>query len=102
MSDSVLAVEVFAGKDSAGNATGVALLVPLRCGLREADSLRIDGNKVFALRDRSVLPVSLPDLSSECRVSWLALAELGQPLAVGELTALGVSDSYFLKLDFVH
>lgn len=101
MSDAVLSVEVFAAKDSAGALTGVMMTVPCRCGLNQADSLRIDGLVMLAMRGVAVLPVDLPPLSVESRSAFLALAGSGQRLAVAEFKAGGLLDSYFLNLTFV-
>jgi hypothetical protein len=96
--DQVLSVEVFAAKDFAGELTGIILAVPRMCGLKRADTLRIDGLSVMAMESRSVLPVDLPDLSPQSRQDMLTLARAGKRLAVAEFTALGLFDAYYLDL----
>lgn len=98
MSDAVLSVEVFAAKDSAGALTGVMMTVPCRCGLKQADSLRIDGHTVMAMRERTILPIDFAALSAEVRSNLISLAQSGQRLAVAEFTAIGMLDAYFLNL----
>ena len=98
MSDVVLSVEVFAAKDSAGVLTGVMMTVPCRCGLKQADSLRIDGPTVMAMRERTILPIDFASLTAEVRANLISLAQSGQRLAVAEFTALGMLDAYFLNV----
>lgn len=97
----VIPIEVFAAKDSAGEFTGVMMAVPKRCGLKQADTLRIDGTLLMAIRERSILPVDLPEMSEQSRANLIAMAHSGQRLAVAEFTALGLFDAYFLKLEVV-
>lgn len=101
VNEGVLSVEVFAAKDSAGMPAGVMLSAPCKCGLNQADTLRIDGLVMMAVRDRSILPIDLPNLTEQSRAGLLILARLGQRLAVAEFTALGMLDAYFLKLDVI-
>lgn len=96
--DQVLSVEVFAAKDSSGALTGIVLAVPRMCGLKRADTLRIDGLSVMAMESRSVLPVDLPDLSPQSREDMLTLTRAGKRLVVAEFTALGLLDAYYLDL----
>lgn len=98
MSDLVLSVEVFAAKDSAGVLSGVMMAVPCRCGLKKADSLRIDGATVMAMREQTVLPLDFAALTAEVRSHLISLAQSGQRLAVAEFTAVGMLDAYFLNL----
>lgn len=102
MSDAGLPVEVFAAKDSAGSLTGLMMTVPCRCGLNRADTLRIDGHTVMAMRDQTVLPIDFSALTAEVRSNLMALAQSGQRLAVAEFTALGMLDAYFLTLVVAH
>ena len=97
----VFSVEVFAAKDSAGVFTGVMMSVPCRCGLNKADTLRIEGFSMIAMRGQSVLPVDFPNLTHECLSSLVSLAKSRQRLAVAEFTASGLFDSYFLGVDVV-
>lgn len=96
--DQVLSVEVFAAKDSDGTLTGIILAVPRTCGLKRADTLRIDGLSVLAMESRSVLPLDLPHLSQQSREDMLTLARAGKRLVVGEFSALGLLDAYYLDL----
>ena len=98
MSEALLSVEVFAAKDSAGTLTGVMMAVPCRCGLKQADSLRIDGFSMMAMREQTILPIDFSTLTSDVRSNLKTLAQSGQPLAVAEFTAIGLLDAYFLKL----
>ena len=93
-----LAVEVFAAKDSAGALMGLMMAVPCRCGLNRADSLRIDGHTVMAMREQTILPIDFAALTDEVRSNLTALAQSGQRLAVAEFTALGMLDAYFLNV----
>lgn len=99
--DGVLSIEVFAAKDSAGTFTGLMVSVPPRCGLKEADTLRLTGLRVVAMRGRSALPISIPDLSEDSRAKFVSLAASGQRLAVAEFMVLGLFDAYFLNVDVV-
>lgn len=96
--DHVLSVEVFAAKDASGALTGIILAVPRMCGLKRADTLRIDGLSVIAMESRSVLPVDLPDLSPQSREDMLILTRAGKRLVVAEFSALGLLDAYYLDL----
>ena len=98
----LLSVEVFAAKDSSGSLTGLMMTVPCRCGLNRADTLRIDGHTVMAMRDQTVLPIDFSALTAEVRSNLMALAQSGQRLAVAEFTALGMLDAYFLTLVVAH
>lgn len=98
--DGVVAVEFFAAKDSLGG-SGVMMTVPVRCGLKAADTLRVDGLTIVAMKDRSILPVDLPMLSEGSRAALVRVAERGKRLPVGEFMARGLFDSYFLTLVIV-
>lgn len=91
-------MEVFAAKNATGDVIGVLIAVPQRCGLKQADTLQIDKDMVFALSKRSVLPIDLPRLSTESRNSLIAHSTTGKKLPVAEFTPLGVLDSYLLNL----
>ena len=95
--NAILSIEVFAAKDSLGTLK-VMLTVPCRCGLKSADTLRIDGSTMVAMRARSILPLDFPALTIGSREKLAYLAALGQRLAVGEFTPLGLSDAYFLEV----
>jgi hypothetical protein len=101
VNDQVLPVEVFAAKDIVGNVTGVMLSAPCRSGLKQADTLRVDGSLMLAIRQRSILPIDLPSLSADNQTLLRELAAAGQRLAVAEFTPLGLLDAYFLTLDIV-
>ena len=97
----VVSVEFFASSDPDGSITGVMMAVPCRRGLREADTLRLDRKIMTAMRGTSVLPIDLPDLEDRDRKMLVSLVRAGQDLAVGEFTARGLLDSYFLTLNIV-
>jgi len=98
--DKRLSVEVFAAKDTGVAPSDLMLAVPPRCGLKNADTLRVSGLRVVAMRGKTVLSVDLPDLSPDSRAKFLALAESGRRLAVAEFMPLGLFDAYFLDVDF--
>ena len=90
----MLSVEYFAAKDPCG----LLMSVPRDCGLVDGDCLRVDGLRVEALRDGSVLPVDFPLLTEDVRAELVALSARGGRLPVGEFMALGLYDSYYLSL----
>ncbi len=94
-------MEVFAAKDSSGVVVNVLLSAPRRCGLRQADTLRVDGLRMQAMGRRSVLPVELPDLKPASRIDLLALANSGRTLTVAEFSPLGMYDAYTLNVEIV-
>jgi hypothetical protein len=100
-STTTLSAEVFAAKDSSGAVVNVMLAVTRRCGLRQADTLRVDGLRMQALGKRSILPVELPDLKPESRIDLQALASSGRPLTVAEFSPLGMVDAYTLNVEIV-
>lgn len=97
----VISVEFFASHDPDGTLSGVMMAVPCLCGLSEANSLRIDGFVMLPMKDKRVLQIDLPDLDEGNLARLSALAASGQQLAVGEFTARGLLDSYFLSLTIV-
>lgn len=96
-----LSFEVFAAKDSDGDFTGLMMSVPVRCGLKQADTLRINGEVAVAMRKGTVLAVNLPIFSKTICTQFAVLAQSGQRLAVAEFLALGLFDSYFLNVEIV-
>lgn len=96
-----LPVEVFAAKNSSGVVVDVMLAVPRRCGLRQADTLRVDGLRMQAIGRHSILPIELPNLKAKTRDDLLALVGSGRPLTVAEFSPLGLFDAYILKLEVV-
>lgn len=95
--DGVLSLEFFSAADAAGRSI-MAMAVPCRCGLKQADTLRISGLVMVAMQARSILPVDFPELTEGVRTKLVALARNGERLAVGEFTALGLLDAYFLNV----
>jgi len=95
----MIPIEVFAAKDPSGALQGIMMTVPVGCGLKQADTLRIHGTQLLAMERRSILPIDLPKLDEESLKDLLETAKLGQPLAVGEFTPLGLTDSYLLTLE---
>lgn len=92
--NSVLPVEIFAAKDNGE----LFIAVPCKCGLKQADTLRVKGLVVVALKDRSILPIDLPELTEESRGRLLNFAAKGKQIPVGEFMARGLFDAYFLDL----
>lgn len=95
----MISIETFAAKDPSGALQGVMLTVPVGCGLKQADTLRIHGRQLLAMEQRSILPIDLPMLDQESLEDLLTMARSGRPIAVGEFTALGLVDSYLLALE---
>lgn len=95
----MIPIEVFAAKDEGGHLKGVMLSVPVDCGLRRADTLRVHGRRLIAMAQRSVLAIDLPSLDDETLAVVRQAASDGGKIAVGEFTALGLADSYLLALD---
>lgn len=95
----MIPIEVFAAKDPSGALHGMMMTVPVGCGLKQADTLRIHGMQLLAMERRSILPIDLPKLNEESLNDLVETAKLGRPLAVGEFTALGLADSYLLTLE---
>lgn len=93
----VLSVEYFAAKDGAV----LVMMVPCKCGLNQADTLRIDGISLSALRNQSILPIDLPSLTESVRAKLVALSRRGEQLSVGEFMARGLFDSYSLNVVIV-
>jgi hypothetical protein len=91
----VLSVEIFSAMGQAGL---VMMSVPCRCGLKWADTLRIDGLSMVAMQSRSIVPIDFPELTSADRDALVGLANAGERLAVGEFTACGLLDAYFLNV----
>lgn len=87
-------VEFFAAK----GAYGVVMSVPVRCGLRQADMLRVSGRTMIAMKDRSVLPIDLPELNEQGCELLAGVVARNKLLPVGEFSALGLVDSYFLQV----
>ena len=93
-----LPFEIFAAKDAGGVTAGIFLSVPYRCGLREADTLRLEGRYLVALQFKSIMPLDFDPLSEgDCErlATWV---QTGKPLPVAEFMARGLYDAYFLNL----
>lgn len=90
----MLAVEFFTSKDS----RGIVMSVPVRCGLRQADTLRVSGETMVAMNGRVVLSLDLPKLNLASRDLLIGLAAKGKVLPVGEFMGRGLVDSYFLNV----
>ncbi|CAN7779448.1 hypothetical protein LJR296_007897 [Cupriavidus necator] len=95
----MIPIEVFAAKDPSGALQGIMMTVPVGCGLKQADTLRIHGTQLLALERRSILPIDLPQVDGESLKDLVETAKLGRLLAVGEFTAVGLADSYLLTLE---
>ncbi len=98
---SVLSFETFAAKEADGSLSKFMLVVPARCGLKHADSIRVDGNSVLALANRSILPLDFSELTPSALASILEFSLLGKLLPVAEFTASGLLTSYFLEIVIV-
>jgi hypothetical protein len=94
----MLPIEVFAAKGPDGQTATIVLAAALDCGLRGADTLRVDGNRLVPLRGGVVLPLTLPALDATS-LEWVrSAARSAGRLSVGEFTALGLAHSYELAL----
>lgn len=89
-----MSVEIFAAKDSGE----LVMAVPWKCGLKEATVLRVADTFLIAMRNQSVLPIDLPPVSEEVKARLVDVANRGKQLTVGEFSALGLVDGYFLNL----
>jgi hypothetical protein len=99
--NSEIPLECFAAKDSQGLLSNLMLSVKCRCGLKFADSLRVDAFKLSAVRRGAVLPIVLPDLPMKTREYLVAWASTGRKVPVAEFMATGLLDAYFLDLVIV-
>jgi hypothetical protein len=95
----MIPIEVFAAKDEAGALLGVMLTAPSNSGLRQADTLRVVGLRVVAIRQRSILSIDLPSLDDESLGYLREAARRGGRVAIAEFTPLGLADSYMLNVD---
>lgn len=96
--EGLVSVEVFAAKDSHGLPGGLFMAVSCKCGLWEADTLRIDALSMVALQRKSIMPIDLPALTVPVRDKLVAWAKTGQPLPVAEFMARGLYDAYYLDV----
>lgn len=96
--DGLLSVEVFAAKDSDAADAGLFLAVSCKCGLWEADTLRIDGLSMVALQRKSIMPIDFPPLTASVREKLVGWAASGKPLPVAEFMARGLYDAYYLDV----
>ncbi len=90
----VVPVEYFAAKDNAG----LIMVVPKRCGLSKANSIKIDGLAMIAMNGGDILAITMPPLTSELRDQLVHLASQGSKLHVGEFMARGLVDAYSLDI----
>lgn len=94
----LLAAEIFAAKDVDGTIGEIFMAVPCKCGLWDADTLRIDRQSMVALQRKSIMPIDFPPLTESVRAKLIARAATGQPLPVAEFLARGLYDAYYLNL----
>lgn len=95
----MISVEVFAAKDPSGALLGILLSVPVDCGLKQADTLRIHASRLFAMEQLSILPIDFPELDEASVQDLTETAKRHGVVAVGEFTPLGLADSYLLTLE---
>lgn len=96
--DGLLSIEVFAAKDSEGADADMFMAVSCKCGLREAEALRIDGLSMVAVQHKSIMPIDFPPLDESVRGKLVAWAKTGKPLPVAEFMARGLYDAYFVNV----
>lgn len=99
MHGSTLSLEVFAAKDTSGAILAVMISAPRRCGLKQADTLRVDGMKLLALGKKTILPFILPPLDNASREALLYSARNKRPVPVGEFSPVGLFDAYSLTIE---
>lgn len=95
---SVLDVEIFAAKDR----TKLFMSAPAECGLKHADTLRVDGHTMMAMKNTDILPIDLPQLSDQNKCDLESLHKRGKKLTIAEITALGLYDAYALNVVVGH
>lgn len=93
----VISVEYFAAKDN----DGLIMSVPQRCGLSKATTLKVDGLSMVAMNGGDILPIDMPELTSELRDKLVYIASNGFKLHVGEFMARGLFDAYSLNVDII-
>lgn len=94
--DDKVAVEIFAAKGL--DTTGLFMAVSRRCGLSEADTLMLNGNRLLAMRQQTILPIDFPLLNDTVRARVESVVHAGGQLTVSEFSACGLYDAYFLNL----
>lgn len=97
----MISIEVFAAKDDSGHVTALMVAVPLRCGLKGAEVLRVAGRRLSAIRRNVVMAVDLPDLDEQSHRALVEAARTQETIAVAEFNVVGVVDSYLLRLEVV-
>lgn len=95
----MIPIEVFAAKDPSGVLQGILLSVPVDCGLKHADKLRIHATRLLAMERLSILPIDFPELDEASVQDLTETANRHGVIAVGEFTPLGLADSYLLTLE---
>lgn len=95
----MISMEVFAAKDVSGELQGIMLSVPVDCGLKHADTLRIHGRRLLAIDHLSILPIDFPELDEAGLQVLAETATRHGVIAVGEFTPLGLADNYLLALE---
>lgn len=97
-SDTTIPLEFFAERGEAG----IFMAVPCNCGLKQADTLLIKGKDVVAMRNQTIIPIDLPEISSMIRAKLGEMSGQQKRLPVAEFTASGLTDSYYLKVAIAH
>lgn len=96
----MISFEVFAAKDPESSALqGVLMSVPVNCGLSHADTLVLHGPQLLAMEKGRVLPIDFPPLDLKNQEDFEETLKTAGVIAIAEFNALGISDSYLLKLE---
>lgn len=96
-SQNTVSLEIFAAKDS----DQIMLSVPLKCGLKNADTIYIKDKHMVAMRNNSILPIDFPELSETIKNTLVGFSRSDRELPVGEFLSVGLVDAYFLKVVIV-
>ena len=97
----MISLEVFAAKASDGRVAGAVLAVPVRCGLKGAETLSLRGLQLTAYRGRTAIALDLPDLDPATGETLRGIALSQGRIAVGEFNAAGLVDAYMLRVEAV-
>lgn len=89
-----LSIELLIGQSSGKT----MMAVPLHCGLKEADTLLLSGNRAVVMKDNVVLGIHLPVFTPNCVSKLRDMALKNTKLPVGEFLPTGIADAYSLSV----
>lgn len=94
-----LSIELFVAT-SCGNAKPQLFVsVPHKCGLSGANAIKLVDKNMLAMKDQSILPIVFTELSPGVASRLHKLGVEGHKLVVGEFSAVGLLDAYFLDIN---